>query len=334
MKKAMVTIIVTLFLASMLSMAFNITPVAAESTLIWQIGELEPSASDFSLTEQVDEFWPVNVNIEFTFTVDPTIVVQDLVDNPFPRGITSTGKVNIVFDVAMTGTFMLRYSRFGSETNDMYVDIPDDILVDGTLVASITGFGDGPGTDFRSLISFDLDTVGTHTLSIVTYGGDTGAHWFEALALEHVTVWDLPHFDLNFVTGEGGYDDTGKYIKISVKVPETGLFTIHYLRDSVLLNHPGFGLADLDATDGEATVYIPIMPAYHLYIFARGKPGGSMECQYLQHWERATKGGKPNVYKDGFVHQPIDIWYENFGLKCLSIRWYSVDLGVPTVPSR
>ena len=327
--KALTAIILTLFLATL---AFNITPVAAESRLIWQIGEFEPSALGYSLTEQVDEFWPVNVNYEFTFDVDPNVVMQDA--SSFPRGITSTGKVNIVFEVTMTGTFMLRYSRFGSETNDMYVDIPDDIWIDGTLVGSVTGFGDGPGTDFRSLISFDLDTVGTHTLSIVTYGGDTGAHWFEALALEHVTVWDLPHFDLNFVTGEGGYDDTGKYIKISVKVPETGHFIIHYLRDSVLKNNPEFGMADLDASDGEATVYIPVMSAYHLYIFARGKPGGCMTCQYGQTWSRATKGGKPNVYKDGFVHRPIDIYYDNWGLKCLSIRWYSVDLGVPTVPSR
>jgi len=319
MKKVMATIIATAFLAAI---AFNITPVAAESTPIWQIGEFEPSASGYSLTEQVDEFWPVNVNYEFTYNVDPTLVVQDLTSNRFPRGITSTGRVNIVFTVTETGTFMLRYSRFGSETNDIYVD--------DVLVGSITGFDDGPGTDFRSLISFDLETADAHTLSIVTYGGDTGAHWFEALALEHVTVWDLPHFDLNFVTGEGGYDDTGDYIKISVKVPETGPFTIHYQRDSVLLNHPQNGMADLDATDGEATVYIPIMPAYHLYIFARGKPGGYMTCQYGQTWLRETKGGKPNVYKDGFVHSPISIHYDNYGLKCLSIRWYSVDLGVQT----
>jgi len=223
-RRAITTITTILFLASMIAVAI---PVAAESTLIWQIGEFEPSALGYSLTEQVDEFWAVrDINYEFTFTVDPMVVNQDA--SSFPRGLASTGKVNIVFEVTMTGTFELTYSRFGSETDDIYVD--------GTLVASITGFGDGPGTDFMSLISFDLDTVGTHTISIVTYGGDIGAHWFEALALEHASSGSYVDALIDIDPDTLNLKSKGKWITCYIQLPEG--FNVEEIDvNTVLLEH-------------------------------------------------------------------------------------------------
>ena len=176
MKTKIVTaILLTLFLASMLSMAFNITPVAA-GTDSWAIGDKEPEAG---FPEIVDEFLvsgqdPWTDYLTGTETFDYYVGVTPLTD--MPAGLADSSSVNIHFSVLTPGYFMFTYSKWGSETDEIWLDV----LLDGTLIGEAVGAGEGvySGFLFPDIEIFDRNM---HTLTVKILGGH---HWFDSFAFE------------------------------------------------------------------------------------------------------------------------------------------------------
>ncbi len=187
----------------MLIMALMTVQASDGSVMIWQIGQFEPSSEGYTTTQQVNEFWQVNMLSHYFFTIDSTTVMQDA--SSFPRGLGYPGSITIEFNVDKEGFYAFKYARFGSET--------DNIFLDDLLIATVTGSTDGSGSDFETVLY--LSPVGSaHTLKIEVVGGtgDNQTHYFDALALEFVNAITvdqlLETYDPYWVTSRRNSNET------------------------------------------------------------------------------------------------------------------------------
>ena len=166
--KLITTIMLTLFLASM---AFNITPAAA-GTDSWTIGEKEPPPVGFPAI--VDEFLvsgqdPWTDYLTGTQTFDYYVGVTSLTE--MPAGLQDSSLVNIYFSVLTPGYFGFYYSKWGSET--------DEIFLDGTSIGTAVGAGESQYSEF--FFNVEIFDRNTHTITVKILGGH---HWFDSFALE------------------------------------------------------------------------------------------------------------------------------------------------------
>ena len=196
--KIIMGILLTLFLASMLSTAFNITPVAA-GTDSWTIGDKEPEAG---FPEIVDEFLvsgqdPWTDYLTGTQTFDYYVGVTALTD--LPAGLQDCSSVNIHFSALTPGYFGFYYSKWGSET--------DDIFFDGDWIGDFTGAGESMYSENWWVIPI-MDR-NEHTITVKILGGH---HWFDSFTLELLQLSEE-----KILLGEVHHEDDKSMINVAVK---------------------------------------------------------------------------------------------------------------------
>lgn len=133
----------------------------------WQIGDFEP---DTTTVTGKDEFANTGMYTSTFHYYVGTDTVGEM-----PEGIeyineSTYGEINIHFSVLTPGIFHFEYGKYGSETDDIYLD--------NEKIDSVVGAGEGVWSEFLTEMEiFDRDE---HTITVkVTDSGHDSAHWFD-----------------------------------------------------------------------------------------------------------------------------------------------------------
>ena len=157
------------------------------SYILWQIGQPDGSKAEFNTNnfQFVDNF---TYDFGFVSRENPTKFssATPALLYSVPSGDTyfSTNALNIQFETGIAYTELLvNYGRFGAEINDLFLD--------GTKIASITGAGEGVLGNYT--VSLNNVASGEHTLTIAyTKSGPDNGNYIDYVQLENGSPASVP----------------------------------------------------------------------------------------------------------------------------------------------